>query len=203
MVRLPLSRRLTVKLARLRGVEPPPVYTRDVLTEYPVGVGTYGVPRIHNYPKNAGLSIGAYCSIAAEVEIFLGGEHNTDWVTTFPMDAMWPDQAHAGHPKTRGDVRIGNDVWIGRGATIMSGVTVGDGAVIAAKALVVKDVAPYTIVGGNPAKPIRAPFAPEIVEQLRAIRWWDWPPERVRAAAPLLQSPDIAGFIRAVEEGRA
>jgi len=84
----------------------------------------------------------------------------------------------------------------------MSGVTIGDGAVVGARALVARDVPPYTIVGGNPAKPIRPRFPPEIVEKLLDIRWWDWPDERIRKAAGMMQSPDIQAFIDAVESGR-
>jgi carbonic anhydrase/acetyltransferase-like protein (isoleucine patch superfamily) len=84
----------------------------------------------------------------------------------------------------------------------MSGVTIGDGAVVGAAALVAKDIPPYTIAGGNPAKPIRLRFSPEIVSKMREIRWWDWPDERIRKAAGMLQSADIQAFIDAVEDGR-
>jgi carbonic anhydrase/acetyltransferase-like protein (isoleucine patch superfamily) len=84
----------------------------------------------------------------------------------------------------------------------MSGVTIGDGAVIGAGAVIAKNVPPYTIMVGNPAKALRTRFAPEIIDKLLAIRWWDWPEERIRAAAGMLQSPDIEAFIKAVEERR-
>ena len=196
-----LVRSVRVRLAKLRGEEPPLNYTARVLPHYPIGRGTYGSPRIFQYPNNAGLRIGAFTSIAADVGIFLGGNHHPEWVSTFPFGAMWREHAHADQPCTRGDVVIGNDVWIGRGAVIMSGVTIGDGAVIGAAAVVAKDVPPYAIAVGNPARVIRQRFAPEIVEKLLAIRWWDWPDDRIRRAAPMLQSPDIGRFIAAVEAG--
>jgi virginiamycin A acetyltransferase len=80
---------------------------------------------------------------------------------------------------TKGDTIIGNDVWIGYGATIMAGVTIGDGAIIATKAVVTKDVAPYSIVGGNPAKEIRKRFSEEKIKQLLDLCWWDWPIEKI------------------------
>lgn len=190
------------RIARLRGVEPPLILTRDELPGHDIGPGTYGCPTILAYPNDARLRIGAFCSIAADVGIFLGGQHHPEWVTTYPFGALWREHHHPDQPWSRGDVVIGNDVWIGREAMIMSGVTIGDGAVIAARALVSKDVPPYAIVGGNPAKLIRSRFAPEIVERLLEIRWWDWPEERIRRAAPLLQNADIQGFITAVEQGR-
>ena len=195
-------RRLTVKLAKLRGEHPPLHPTSDYFPEHRIGRATYGRPRIFSYPNDAGLTIGAFCSIAEGVAIFLGGEHHPEWVSTYPFGALWPEHEHPEQPKSRGDVVIGNDVWIGREAMIMSGVTVGDGAVIGARALVAKDVPPYGIVGGNPAKLIRQRFPDDIVARLLALRWWDWPDERIRKAGAMLQSPDIAAFLDAAEAGR-
>ena len=195
-------KRLRHRIANLLGTDPPLTLTRDELPQYEIGPGTYGLPTIHSYPHDANLKIGAYCSIAADVSIFLGGNHHSEWVTTYPLGALWPEHAHPDHPCSRGDVVIGSDVWIGREAVIMSGVTISDGAVIGAHALVAKDVPPYAIVVGNPARVLRTRFAPDVVERLLAIRWWDWPDDRIRRAAGLLQNPDIDAFIRAVEEGR-
>lgn len=173
-----------------------------------VGEYTYGHNGIHvPYWGERGtygnLTIGRYCSIAGGVTVMLGGNHRTDWVTTYPFghihQRVFPCNVE-GHPSTRGDVQIGNDVWIGQGATIMSGVTIGDGAVIAANSHVVKDVAPYTIAGGNPARPLRQRFRPDQVESLLAIRWWDWPAEKVAANVELLCDPDIDRFIAAARD---
>ena len=193
-----LIRKVRRHIALARGEQPPLSLTAERLPQYRIGPHTYGVPEVYFYLNNADLVIGDYCSIAAEVGIFLGGEHHPEWVSTYPFGALWREHDHPGQPKTRGNVVIGNDVWIGRGATIMSGVTIGDGAVIAARALVVKDVPPYAIVGGNPAKLIRYRFDEATIEKLLAIRWWDWPEARVRKASPLLQAPDLAGFIDSV-----
>ena len=91
----------------------------------------------------------------------------------------------------KGDIVIGNDVWIGYEAVIMSGVRIGDGAVIGTRAVVTKDVPPYTIVGGLPAKPIRRRYDEETAARLEKLRWWDWPEAQVRRAIPLLQAGDL------------
>lgn len=98
-------------------------------------------------------------------------------------------------PATKGDIVIGNDVWIGKEATILSGVTIGDGAVVGCKALVAKDVPPYTIVGGNPAKVIKKRFPNDIIEKLLKIKWWDWEDEKIEKAIPLLLSNDMVAFL--------
>ena len=91
----------------------------------------------------------------------------------------------------KGDIIIGNDVWIGYDAVIMAGVKIGDGAVIGARAVVTKDVEPYSIVGGVPAKEIRKRFAPDIIEKLKTLQWWNWPVERIKESIYLIQSGDI------------
>jgi acetyltransferase-like isoleucine patch superfamily enzyme len=111
------------------------------------------------------LTIGSFTSIAPDVRIFLGDEHRTDLVSTYPF----------GKPTTKGNVTIGNDVWIGYGATIMSGVIIGDGAVIAARSHVVKSVHPYEVVGGNPARHIKFRFDEETIALLLELKWWDMP----------------------------
>jgi carbonic anhydrase/acetyltransferase-like protein (isoleucine patch superfamily) len=98
-------------------------------------------------------------------------------------------------------VIIGNDVWIGFEAVVLSGVTIGNGAVVAARAMVTKNVEPYAIVAGNPARRVRFRFSPEIVAQLEAIAWWDWPDDHVARAVPLLQSGDVTAFINQFKQG--
>jgi acetyltransferase-like isoleucine patch superfamily enzyme len=103
----------------------------------------------------------------------------------------------AGHPGTKGDVIIGNDVWIGANSTIMSGVTIGDGAVVAGSSHVVKDVEPYTLVGGNPARYIKHRFTPSQIEKLLDIAWWNWEDAKIDRFTPLLCQGDIDKFIEA------
>lgn len=142
------------------------------------------------------LIIGKFCSIGSGAIFMLAGNqgHRMDWVSTFPFDsARFGDGARSGFQR-KGDTRIGNDVWIGSEAMIMPGVRIGDGAVIASRALVTKDVEPYTLVGGNPAKPIRRRFNDADIALLQAMQWWDWPLPRLQAAMPLLCAGDIAAL---------
>ena len=133
--------------------------------------------------------------------IYLGGNHRTDWVSTYPFghihQGVFDRFDGSGHPSTRGDVVIGNDVWIGDGVTIMSGVRIGDGAVIAANSHVVKDVEPYTLVGGNPARFIKYRFSREHIEKLLAIQWWNWEDDKINRLSPLLCSSKIDELLAA------
>ena len=141
-----------------------------------IGKYTYGQrPNIHWINENATLIIGNFCSLASNLNIYLGGNHRTDWITTYPFGHIHQNKFNMfdgyGHPGTKGNVIIGNDVWIGSNVTIMSGVTIGDGAVIANNSHVVKNVEPYTLVGGNPAKLIKYRFSKEQIEKLLKIKW--------------------------------
>jgi acetyltransferase-like isoleucine patch superfamily enzyme len=165
-----------------------------------VGRHTYGVEfvSLRHWGEPARLHIGAFCAIAPDCTVFLGGNHRADWVTTYPFTVLepWKDHVDApGHPATNGDVVIGNDVWIGSGVTIMSGVTVGDGAVLGANSTVASDVEPYAVVAGNPARTQRSRFPRDQVDGLLAIAWWDWSDERIRESLDLLCSPDVAAFV--------
>jgi acetyltransferase-like isoleucine patch superfamily enzyme len=167
-----------------------------------VGRHTYGHEsiEIRHWGEQATLAIGSFCSIADRVMVYLGGNHRADWVTTYPFSAFADSWEAArsieGHPMTNGDVTIGSDVWIGSGAAIMSGVTVGDGAVIGANSTVTRNVEPYAIVAGNPARVICHRFSPEVVERMLKIAWWEWSDEQVEAAIPVLMDEDIERFIR-------
>lgn len=161
-----------------------------------MGRGSYGTPQVLTWGEGADAFIGKFCSIAAGVTIMVGGEHRPDWVTTYPFSYVWPVAADIpGHPKTKGDVVIGNDVWVGREAFILSGVTIGHGAVVGARAVVAKDVPPYAIVVGNPARVIRYRFDPEIIQKLLEISWWDWSDEELAQAMPYMLSNEIEKFI--------
>lgn len=172
-----------------------------------VGAFTYGRPKVRFPESGARLSIGRYGSIADGVEILLGGNHRTDWTTTYPFPALpnlWP-AAHrmGGHDATRGDVTIGHDVWLGSQTMIMSGVTIGHGAVVAARAVVTRDVPPYAIVAGNPARVVRLRLPEAQVEALLASRWWELSPERVSQLLPLLMSDRIDELVTALKPASA
>lgn len=173
-----------------------------------VGEHTYGVPTVHLYRNDheTRLYIGKYCSIAANVNILLGGNHPTDRITTFPLrDKLKLEGAgRDGYPSSKGDIRIGNDVWIGFGVTIVSGVEIGNGAVVAAGSTVVSNVAAYSIVGGNPAKTIRMRFDDAAVDWLTRLEWWNWSESKVADRVSQLCSTDLSeaiAFIRKAEGG--
>ena len=169
----------------------------ELYPQYKIGRDTYGDLTVHSWGESATLKIGAFTSIAHGVQVFLGGEHRTDWVTTFPFSALWEGAKNiSGHPKTKGDVKIGNDVWIARESVIMSGVTIGDGAVIGARAVVTKNVAPYTIVAGNPATVVKQRFDDKTIKQLLKIKWWEWTDSEITKAFPHLLNNDISNFIQ-------
>jgi acetyltransferase-like isoleucine patch superfamily enzyme len=161
-----------------------------------LGEHTYGEPTIWDFPHDqTKLIAGRYCSLGGNY--LLGGLHRADHVTTYPLRINYglEGAGQDGVPGARGDIIVGNDVWTGYGAWIMPGITIGDGAVIATNAMVTKDVPPYAIVGGTPAKVIKLRHTPEQIEALLEIKWWDWPDEEVIKATPYLASEDIDAFI--------
>jgi acetyltransferase-like isoleucine patch superfamily enzyme len=166
---------------------------------YEIGDFSYGRLQIRSWGEGARLRIGRFCSFADGVSVFLGGDHRTDWVTTYPFSDfpdLWPEMA--GRPSTlttRGDVVIGSDVWVGAGATILSGVAIGHGAVIGARAVVARDVPPYAIAAGNPAAVVKRRFDEAVVAALLELAWWDLPRDRIAALAPLLQAGDAEAAI--------
>jgi acetyltransferase-like isoleucine patch superfamily enzyme len=170
------------------------IFKTAIIGKSPISIGrfTYGFKNLNvrQWGEGASLKIGSFCSLADNITVFLGGNHRTDWITTFPFGHIYHDELNVkpilGHPSTKGDVIIGNDVWIGSGVTIMSGLKIGDGAVLSANACVIKDVAPYTIVGGNPAKSIKQRFDNEIIELLLKLQWWDLSTQNIKNISSIL-----------------
>ena len=141
------------------------------------------------------LIIGKFCMIASDVTFIMNGaNHLSKAISTYPFAIFggdWGDAMDGKSYPTKGDTKIGNDVWIGYGATIMPGVTVGDGAIIAAKSVVVRDVEPYSVVGGNPTKEIRKRFSESKIAELLELSWWDWPVEKITENVQNLTSNTI------------
>lgn len=177
------------------------VYLKNVVTDPGIQVGEFTMyndfvhdPRgfekknvLYHYPVNKEkLVIGKFCSIACGAKfLFNSANHTLSSLSTYPFPIFFDewgleksDVAAAWDRK--GDIVIGNDVWIGYEAVILAGVTIGDGAVIGARAVVTKDVPPYAIVGGVPARVIRSRFTEETVKALLRLKWWDWPAERIQ-----------------------
>ncbi len=156
-----------------------------------VGYGSYfaAPPEVVAVGAKTRIAVGRYTSIALGCRFIVDAEHNPAWVTTSP-----PPEPKDGHNATKGDVVIGSDVWIGAHATILSGVAIGDGAVVGACSVVAKDVPPYAVAVGNPARVVRYRFEPDLIERLLAIRWWDWPPEKITANKDLLWSERVREF---------
>ena len=176
-----------------------PAYKR-----YSVGNYSYGSPRIIDFPRGTKLSIGKYCSIAEGVVIMLGSNHHVEWVTTSPLHVICnlphlESQLESPLIATKGDIAIGNDVWIGFEVLILSGVTIGDGAVVGARSVVSRDIPPYGIAVGSPAKVCKYRFEPKIIEKLLATKWWNWEDEKVKEFAPMLMSSRMEAFLNAVE----
>ena len=192
------------------------VYLKNVITKPNIAVGDYTIyndyvndPRdfeknnvLYHYPvNNDKLIVGKFCSIACGAKfMFTSGNHTMKSLSTytFPIffDEWELDPVNIRDAwDNKGDIVIGNDVWIGYEAVIMQGVTIGDGAIIGTRALVTKDVPPYTIVGGAPAKPIKNRFSEEIIAKLLEMKWWDWPEERIKANIAAIQRGDIEALI--------
>ena len=153
---------------------------------------------LYHYPVNGDtLKIGKFCSIACGAKfLFTSGNHSLQSLSTYTFSIFYEEWGLDAKDirsawDNKGDIVIGNDVWIGYEAVILSGVTIGDGAIIGARAVVTKDVPPYTIVGGVPARSIRRRFDEETVKKLEALRWWDWDEEKIKRSIPAIQSGDI------------
>lgn|SRR5690606_5314808 len=181
-------------------------FLKNIITNPNIEVGDYtyydDFEDVANFEKNVKyhydflgdkLIIGKFCMIASGVRFIMNGaNHKMDGITTYPFNIFGKDwkrvEPELSDLPFKGDTVIGNDVWIGSSATIMPGVKVGDGAIIATNATVVKDVAPYTIVGGNPAKEIRKRFSIEKIAELLALKWWDWDIKKITENLEFLTS---------------
>ena len=193
------------------------VYLKNVVDDPSISVGEYTIyddfvrdPRdfqrnnvLYHYPINRErLVIGKFCSIACGAKfLFNSANHTLRSLSTYIFPVLFEEwgldvERIPEAWDNRGDIVIGNDVWIGYEAVVLAGVTIGDGAIIGTRAVVTRDVPPYTIVGGVPAKPIRTRFPEKTIQQLLELRWWDWPPERVARGIDAIQSGDLEALRR-------
>ena len=173
---------------------------RNAYPNYSLGFASYGFPLVHDDNEGSTLKIGRFCSIAGGCQIFLGKNHRLDWVSTYPFPAFFGEARDiSAHTSSKGDVIIGSDVWLCADCIILSGVTIGDGAVVAAGAVVTREVAPYSIVAGNPARHVRWRFDEFTRLALLKARWWDWPEEEIRQIVSLLCSEDINALLSYAE----
>lgn len=188
------------------------VYLKSVVTDPSITVGDFTMyndfvndPRefeknnvLYHYPINHDkLKIGKFCSIACGAKfLFNSANHTVKSLSTYPFPIFFEEWGLDVKDITsawdnKGDIVIGNDVWIGYEAVIMSGVTIGDGAIIGTRAVVTKDVPPYTIVGGVPAKQIRKRFPEEIISELLKLKWWDWTFKKISQNMEFIKNGDL------------
>ena len=191
------------------------VYLKNVVSDPNIEIGDYTMyndyvrdPRdfaknnvLYHYPVNGDkLKIGKFCSIACGAKfLFTSGNHAMQSLSTYPFPIFFEEWNLDARDicsawDNKGDIIIGSDVWIGYEAVIMAGVTIGDGAIIATRAVVTKDVPPYTIVGGVPAKIIRKRFDDATIERFEKLRWWDWDAAKIQRNISAIQSGDIAAL---------
>lgn len=194
-----------------RNVDSQIVYLKNVITNQNIEVGDFTFyndfvndPKdfeknnvLYHYPINHDrLIIGKYCSIACGARfLFNSANHTMRSLSTYPFPLFYDEWEHGMRVDkawdNKGDIVIGNDVWIGYEAVIMAGVTIGDGAIIGTRAVVTKDVSPYTIVGGVPAKPIRKRFSEDVIERLLSLKWWNLPSKTVSKIIKDIQEGNI------------
>ncbi len=188
------------------------VYLKSVVTRPTIEVGDFTIyndfvndPRdfeknnvLYHYPiNNDRLIMGKFCSIACGAKfIFNCANHTLRSLSTYTFPLFFeewdlPKSEVVSAWDNKGDIVIGNDVWIGYDTVIMAGVRIGDGAIIGTRAVVTKNVEPYSIVGGVPAKEIRKRFAPEVIQKLMEIKWWNWPIEKIQSSIQNIQSGNI------------
>lgn len=197
------------------------VYLNAVIKDPQIEVGDYTIYNdfvanpllfeknnvLYHYPiHREKLIIGKFCSIACGTKfLFNCANHTLKSLSTYTFPLSYEEwELEKSNITTawdnKGDIVIGNDVWIGYEAVIMAGVHIGDGAIIAARAVVTKDVSPYTIVGGTPAKEIRKRFDAEVIQQLLMLKWWDWSTDEIRQCLPYIAEGKLNELLAIMKE---
>lgn len=187
-------------------------FLKNIVTNPNIEVGDYtyydDFEDVRNFEKNVRyhfdfigdkLRIGKFCAIASGVEFIMnGGNHLVDGISSYPFSIFgsgWEGAMEGRAFPNRGDIKVGNDVWLGYRSVILAGVTIGDGAIVGAYSVVTKDVPPYTIVAGNPAREIRRRFSEAEIQRLLELQWWDWPVEKISANVHLLTGQSVSSLI--------
>ncbi len=192
-------------------------FLKNIVTHPQIHVGDYTYyddpESVYNFEKNVlylfefmkdRLIIGKFCQIATGVRFIMNGaNHAMGGFSTYPFKVLGGDWAHAPlDVQSKGDTVIGNDVWIGNNVTIMQGIKIGDGAIIGTNSLVTKDVEPYAIVGGNPAKLIRKRFDEETIRELLLLQWWNWDVSKIAAHLGILTGGNLDDLQGLLSDGR-
>lgn len=191
------------------------VFLKNIIHNPQIIVGDYTYyddpDNVHNFEKNVlylfdfigdKLIIGKFCQIATGVRFIMNGSnHAMGGFSTYPFKVFGEEWSKKDpmHVVSKGDTVIGNDVWIGNSATIMQGIKIGDGAIIGTNSLVTRNVEPYTIVGGNPAREIRKRFDDETINYLVNLKWWDWPVESITEHLDLITNGNLNGLKKVYE----
>lgn len=188
-----LLRGLRIKLGLKKDPLPP-------LPGVEIGRHTYGLTKESFFVphENVPVRIGSFCSVGPGVLFICAAEHRVDTATTFPIQFVNGKIRNAPGTVGKGPITVGHDVWIGARCIILGGVTIGNGAVIGAGSIVTRDIAPYAVAVGNPARVIRYRFAPDIIERLQALQWWNWSDELIRDRVELLTTAGVEQFLGAM-----
>ena len=170
-----------------------------------IGKWSYGNPTVYRWDWKSKIIIGNFCSLGPDINFYVGADHRSDWVSTSPLPASQFSETFKkanlikNFSTSKGDIVIGHDVWIGGRSTILSGVKIGTGAIIAAGSIVVNDVMPYTISGGNPNREIKKRFEEEIIKKLLHTEWWLMEDKQIDELSKYLLSSDFENFFSFVK----
>jgi acetyltransferase-like isoleucine patch superfamily enzyme len=189
-----LLRALRIKLRLKKNPLPP-------LPGVEIGRHTYGLAKSSFWASHekSPVRIGSFCSVGPGVLFVCAGEHRIDTATTYPLRIVAKEIRNGAETFSKGPTTVGHDVWFGARCIVLSGVTIGNGAVVGAGSVVTRDIPPYAIAVGNPARVIRYRFSPEVIERLQSSQWWNWSDDLIRERVALLTTVDAESFLNALD----